>query len=191
MAFKRRSTLSPINAKKFKQIFDRAIVNRKNIRIKIKGSPSSYHTKISDALKFLIMYEDKEHTDSLGNKHEEGAYARLRGEIKFRQTINDPEYVMLSFLHLENQVNYEEMEAAKETPDNKEGKSGDWKEKLVEFIQNPQAMLESKDKPFEISKLALSVTEQQAAEELLKQIPNAVFDVSDERILVSVVQPQS
>jgi hypothetical protein len=185
-----RSSFSVQNALRFKRIFDQAIVNRKNVRIKIKGSPVAYHTKCSDALKWLMLFQDQEHIDSLGNKHEQGAYARLRGEIKFRHLEKDPEYIRLSFVHFEQEPAYQEMdvEAAQSKSldelrsENKLQIGESWKEKLLrEFVES-----DDKSRVYKMEGLRLNEDEQAMAESILKQIPNCVFDVDEVRITAYV-----
>lgn len=194
---KQRSTLSPQNALKFKKIFDLAIKHQQDILIPIKGSPSGFHIKCSDALKWLILYHDTEHTNTLGEQHLVGGYARLRGQVRFK-AYQDPKdsknKIKLEFA-ANNHTCYEgEIEEISKNPNREieilEKKdltlSKDfWKGQLIRsFIENP--LYHKGDKIFKLKNLSLDAEDKEFVHNLLSGIKGCIYDVDDDSIVAQM-----
>lgn len=187
-----RSTYTPRNAQRFKPIMDRAIRDKKNLKIKITGSPTAFQIKCSDALKWLVDYHDKEHIDSLGNLHHQGSYASLRGTCRFRfGTGRNEGYILLVF-----SVNEGIPEIAEFTEEEKEAKLDamvkepkDWRaELLTNFIEPPSGI--RSNSAYILEGIKLSTEEQRFAEKLLGSLPNCIFDVSESRIVAQMIKKE-
>lgn len=189
---KRRSTYSPTNAKRFKPIFDQAIKTGKNLEIKLGGSHSSGHTKISDSLKWLILNFDNEHTLPDGTIHEAGSYAKLRGLVKFRSHPSKVGHVILSFLS--NELPCYSVIETEETginvnPITRQLKSKEvqqnWRQLVMEdFLLKPEYQKEGKI--FKLTNIELTDDDQEWLIGLFDQVKGCIYDVTSNQIIAKV-----
>jgi len=166
--------------------------------ISIKGSPMSFHTKCSDALKWLMIYQDEEHTDLLGNLHTKGSYAALRGQIKFKamEDKNDHSQLKIRIAFLKNELIANEIIAQEIVPLTDQEKVREiqatvnldpnaWKGKLIkEFVEEPTYKVSGKI--YELKGLQLTLTDQAWVSNLLEQIPQCTFDIEPNRIIAMI-----
>src|SRR5204862_6561793 len=153
---------------RFIVIFDKVIKERKDQIIPYVGSPITFHTKASDALKFLVENLDQEIKNEKGEiLHKEGDYARLRGEVKFRDT---KEGLHLKFN--ESPIRFKSNEVVLD-------REKTWKDKLDDFLGNPLD-----HGPLVIKGLALSVEDIAWINNTLESIPNLTFIVKQTELKV-------
>lgn len=156
---RKRYSYSEVNARKFKGIFDKALALRQSLAIKIVGTPTHFHQRCSDALKWLIDNNDGEHKIIDGTLHEAGSYAMLRGMIKLREIQGDVEHLHLLFNKDAQAIQFKIHNTSLIQEKN-------WKDKLIEYIEDPSA----KGKKFQIDGLILNQEDIGWAENLLKQV---------------------
>ena len=188
---RKRGTLTPNNALKFKEIFDDIINDGLERKIKIEGSPNGFHARCADALRYCVIYWDDEHQDSKGRLHPAKAYATLRGRVRIK--LEDANYLVIQFFH--------SLLKAKATPlvsihtnntaeEIKSAPDYTWKEKLIDYLEKPDV-----NKPLKIVGLGLSNADIEYAKNSIDKFANLVREnynvheiVEFDRVLVFVTK---
>ena len=86
---KKRSSYSPQNAMKFKGVFDQMVEDRKPKFVQCDGaSPAAFHTRLSDAFKYLADNADFAHETKEGYQHKEGSYRELKNEVSLSSRLH-------------------------------------------------------------------------------------------------------
>lgn len=86
---KKRSSYSPQNAMKFKGVFDQMVEDRKPKFVQCDGaSPAAFHTRLSDAFKYLADNADFAHETKEGYNHKEGSYRELKNEVSLSSRLH-------------------------------------------------------------------------------------------------------
>lgn len=190
MPVKRRSSFSGANAMRFKEIFDDAIATHADIRIKIRGSPSSFHTKCSDALKWLMLYNDFEHQDSKGRLHKQDDYKKLRGEIKFKYT-EQTDSVRLAFYtndrslvpeHFVLEPSPQEQQAEEKLYTDRTDPTIIRSRLISEFIERIQHF-KTTGAIYELRDIKLSPDEEIWVKNILKQIEGLTYIVEEDMVI--------
>lgn len=196
----RRSTFTLKNALRFKKIFDIAVRDKKDLLINIKSGASitAFHTKCSDALKWLITYQDNEHVNTLGVNHIPGSYQALRGGVKFKifEDKNDGNKIKIRLAFFANELIQDEYIGTELVTPSDEDKlvqvvqdnnttPDKWKKDLIKgFVENEE--MHTSGKIFKLKNLNLTLEDQQWAKDILSQMDYIVYDIDTDMIIAKV-----